>query len=157
MSSRHLLCTVVAAVLVTLPACQEPGDLGKYCFVGASTDTDAGIWDMDTWHNPGCLSELCLKQGGYRCDDGSATCTDPESQVKIQPICTRACQTSSDCEGSADNVNDCQAYVCQRSDPTSGGPPVPCHCVCLDYIRDSDGVTLIPAAFDASDLACASQ
>lgn len=151
---RHLLCTGLVAVFMALPACEEPNDLGKYCFVGAAADFDAGIWDMpDPWHNPGCLSGLCLKQAGYRCDDGSAMCQEPGSQLKIQPFCTRACETSAGCGGASDNVNDCQAYVCQRSDPF-GGPPVPCHCVCLDYIRDGDGVALTQAAFDASDLSC---
>jgi hypothetical protein len=74
--------------------------------------------------------------------------------MKIMPICTRACEASDDCAASSDNVNGCQTFVCQRSEPLYG-PPVPCYCVCLVYIRDGNGVSLTQAAFDASDLACA--
>ena len=82
-----------------------------------------------------------LKQGGYRCSDGSATCSQPEEMQKIQAICTRSCETSDDCAVSADNVNGCQTFACQRSRPSHGDPPVPCYCVCLDYIRGDEGET----------------
>jgi len=151
--SRRLLVGFLATLLVWTPACEAPNDLGQYCFVGAGEDLDAGLLDYEPWDNPECLTGLCLKQPGYRCEDGSSTCPEPEAQYKIQSFCTRACETSADCKGPSDNVNDCQDFVCQRSDSLYG-PPVPCHCVCLDYIRDGDGVALTEAAFDASDLAC---
>jgi hypothetical protein len=143
------ILSLIALGLAT--ACEEPNDLGKYCFVGAGLDPLDPVSDPSD--NPECRTGLCFKQPGYKCADGSPSCDDPSARQRINPICTRACETRADCRGSSDNVNACQTFVCQKSE-VEYGFPVDCHCVCLDYIRDAAGVALTPEAFDASDLAC---
>lgn len=147
-------CVVSLIGLCCLAGCEEPNDLGRYCFVGAEGGDPMDPLNSDP--NPECRSGLCLKQGGYRCDEGIDVCAgSPDEQLKINPICTHACERNADCVGASGDVNGCQTYVCRR---TAAEEPLPvgCLCVCLDYIRDGDGTALTEVAFDASDLACAS-
>jgi len=150
-NTGEAFAVLALVAMCSVSACVAEDDLGKYCFVGY--EIEDSLLAGGQWNHADCQSGMCFKQPGYRCSDGTEDC-DSFDWMKIWPICTRACATHSDCRASSDNVNGCAAFACQRSDPVAG-PPVPCHCVCLDYVRDADGVALSTEAFDASEVSCA--
>lgn len=129
-------------------ACNQ-GDLGRYCFVGAddSSNTNTDALTILNVEAPECVERLCLKQGGYQCEDGEDNCsTTPDKQMKIQPMCTQECSENKDCEKSEENVNHCGKFVCQaQGDETGFGGH--CICVCLDFIR-SEGSAISEEDFN---------
>jgi len=139
-------------VLVVGAGCNQ-NDLGRYCFVGADEGGENSNTMALTILNleaPECGERLCLKQGGFKCEDPDVPCSgDPESQVKIQSMCTRECSENKDCEKSDENVNGCRKYVCQEQGAETGFDDH-CICVCLDYIRNELGNTIDYSTFNAN-------
>ena len=155
-TARILLPFVLGFAL--LAGCSQK-DLGRYCFVGASSDsnTNAAETMVLTILNPEapeCAERLCLKQGGYKCPADQTSCeTAYTTWIALRPMCTMECETNSDCEVGDDNVNKCKNFVCQSQGAETGFGGH-CICVCLDYLRDDDGDVLSKDAFNQSETAC---
>ena len=64
-------------------------------------------------------------------------------------MCTKECKANKDCEKTPNNVNSCTKYVCQAQGEETGFGSH-CICVCLDFIRDTDGNPVTEDAFNAS-------
>ncbi|MDY0003165.1 MAG: hypothetical protein RBU30_17835 [Polyangia bacterium] len=142
--------TLIPAILVTLfaaGACSQD-DLGRYCFVGAEGGGDDIALTILNTEAPECGARLCLKQGGYQCPEGERTCLE-DVREKLQPMCTQECKANKDCEKTSDNVNDCTKYVCQAQGEETGFGDH-CICVCLDFLRDSDGNPITEEAFNSA-------
>ena len=152
-TTRIVTITVFACALLAAGCSQR--DLGRYCFVGAEAGDNTNTMALTILNTeaPECGERLCLKQGGYKCADGAETClTEPTNQEKIASMCTSECEENADCKGSDENVNGCSNYVCQK--PSSVTQFEQCYCICLDYIRDSEGRPVTKEAYNLSDQAC---
>ena len=143
---KSFLPALVLTVLLAGGCSQR--DLGRYCFVGAEGGENTNSISLTILNTeaPECGERLCLKQGGYTCDDGSTACADA-NRIKLQPMCTMECSNNKDCKATNDNVNGCTKYVCQAQGQETGFGDH-CICVCLDYIRDADGAPIDLAAFN---------
>lgn len=138
-------------VSVLSAGCNQ-NDLGRYCFVGADEggNTNTMALTILNLEAPECGERLCLKQGGYRCDNPDLPCAaNPADnpQVKIQSMCTMECSENKDCEKSDENVNGCRKFVCQKQGAETGFGDH-CICVCLDYIRNPTGNAIDVATFN---------
>lgn len=143
---RKTLIPALLSTLFAVGACSQD-DLGRYCFVGAEGE-DITLTILNT-EAPECGERLCLKQGGYFCTDGSLSCVEGELRSKLQPMCTQECKANKDCEKTPDNVNDCAKYVCQAQGEETGFGGH-CICVCLDFIRNSDGNPISEDEFNSA-------
>jgi hypothetical protein len=149
----RLFTTAIPTLLLSVllvGGCSQ-NDLGRYCFVGAEGGENTNSISLTILNTeaPECGERLCLKQGGYVCDDGSTTCAE-DLRLKLQPMCTMECEQNADCEKTDDNVNGCSRYVCQAQGQETGFGDH-CICVCLDFIRDADGDPITAEDFNASE------
>ena len=140
---------VLSALFVLLAAGCSQRDLGRYCFVGAEGTGNSNAGDVTILNTeaPECGERLCLQQGGYKCVDGSNACPTAANQEDLRAMCTLECEVNKDCKETDENVNGCGNYVCQRQPETSGFPNR-CICVCLDFIRDTNGNSISESEFN---------
>lgn len=95
-----------------------------------------------------CASQICLKQAGYRCPDGAASCAT-DLREPAAPVCSQECASRDDCAW-ADGTGGCSTYVCQAFGDETGWPGR-CGCVCLDLVRDLDDQSVTLASFQDPD------